>query len=136
MAGKIEFYDGTSWITTGNGTVTSVNGVATQTTTGGTATDPIIGLATTAVTAGSYTLLNGTVDSFGRLTSATNGVAVTSVTGTANQVTITGTAAAPIVGITTNPTIPGNAYMTIPLGTTAQRPVTPAAGMIRFNTSL
>ena len=34
-----------------------------------------------------------------------------------------------------NPIIPGTASLTVPIGTTAQRPATPIAGMIRYNST-
>lgn len=60
----------------------------------------------------------------------------TSILGTTNQINVSITAGVATVSIATNPIIPGNASVTIPTGTTAQRPATPAAGMFRFNTSL
>ena len=58
------------------------------------------------------------------------------ITGTANQITITdgtGVSGNPTIAIASNPIIPGTGSITIPSGTTAQRPGSPANGMTRLN---
>jgi hypothetical protein len=57
-------------------------------------------------------------------------IGVASVTGTTNQIAVTGTTSAPIVGLATNPTVPGTGSMVVPGGTAAQRVA--AAGALRF----
>ena len=58
--------------------------------------------------------------------------------GTANQITITngnGSAGNPTFAITTNPELPGVEGVTIPYGTTAERPAIPNNGELRYNTT-
>ncbi len=60
------------------------------------------------------------------------------MTGTANQISVTngdGTAGNPTFGLASDPIVPGNASLTIPIGTTGQQPVSPVNGMIRYNSS-
>lgn len=59
-----------------------------------------------------------------------------SILGTANQILVTVVNNVATISIAPNPIIPGNASITIPVGTTAQRPTVPTSGMIRFNTDL
>lgn len=71
---------------------------------------------------------------------ATTGLQLTRVfSGVANQISITnssGISGNPEFSIAPNPTVPGNEYIILPNGTTAQRPVTPVEGMVRYNTTL
>ena len=60
----------------------------------------------------------------------------TSILGTTNQIAVSVTAGLVTISIASNPVLPGTASVTIPTGTTVQRPVTPTTGMFRFNTSL
>lgn len=60
----------------------------------------------------------------------------TSILGTTNQITVSVTAGVATIALATNTVIPGTASVTIPTGTTAQRPSTPTAGMFRFNSDL
>lgn len=60
----------------------------------------------------------------------------TSILGTTNQITVSIVDGIATISLADNPIIPGTASITIPTGTTAQRPSSPTVGMIRFNTSL
>ena len=56
--------------------------------------------------------------------------------GTTNQITVTVTNGVATISLSSNPVLPGTASVTIPTGTTLQRPSTPTTGMLRLNTSL
>ena len=60
----------------------------------------------------------------------------TSILGTSNQINVSVAGGVATISLASNPVIPGTASITIPTGTTVQRPATPTAGMFRFNTSL
>lgn len=61
---------------------------------------------------------------------------VSSLTGTANQISVTGTLPAYTIGLSNNAILPGTESLTMPSGTTAQRPPVPVNGMLRYNTTL
>ena len=61
---------------------------------------------------------------------------IDSILGTPNQIVVSISNNVATIGLSTDPVLPGMGSVTIPTGTTAQRPVTPTAGMLRFNTSL
>ncbi|WP_192483172.1 MULTISPECIES: tail fiber domain-containing protein [Cysteiniphilum] len=66
-------------------------------------------------------------------------VALTGLVGTANQISINTVFGVPdklAIGLVDNPYFYGNESLKVPTGTTAQRPVSPVAGMQRFNTTL
>ena len=60
----------------------------------------------------------------------------TSILGTTNQIAVSVTNGVATISIANDPVIPGTGSITIPKGTTAQRPASAVAGMIRLNTSL
>ncbi len=62
----------------------------------------------------------------------TSAGAVTSLTGTSNEIAVSGSTGAITISMTNNPTLPGTAGVTLPQGNTAAR--AGAAGTIRFNT--
>lgn len=58
------------------------------------------------------------------------------ITGTADQIVVAdgdGASADPVVSLASNPIVPGNASLTMPAGTTAERPMG-VDGMVRYNT--
>jgi hypothetical protein len=59
---------------------------------------------------------------------------VTSVSGTAGQITVANGTTTPQISITTNPVLPGTGSVTVPAGGTAARSASPVNGMIRYNT--
>ena len=59
-----------------------------------------------------------------------------SVVGTTNQILVTMANNIATLSIAANPVLPGTASATLPGGTTAQRPLTLTAGMIRYNNGL
>ena len=70
---------------------------------------------------------------------ATNTWAQRTFAGVANQTSVsngTGVSGNVTVGIAPNVALPGTAGLTIPIGTTAQRPAIPTDGMFRYNSDL
>lgn len=143
-AGDLYKWDGASWVAAG---VSAATDVPYSNATSGltavnvqTAIDEVEGRVDTA--AASLTTLAPITALTGEGVVAITGAgtaALRTLTGTSDQITITdGNAAAgnPTIAITSNPIIPGTAHLTIPVGTTAQRPGSPTDGMVRRNTTL
>lgn len=65
-----------------------------------------------------------------------NNISSSSIIGTANQIIVTVNNNIATISIAPNPIIPGNAGITIPSGTTAERDPLALAGTLRFNTEI
>jgi hypothetical protein len=60
---------------------------------------------------------------------------VTSVSGTSNQITVANSSTTPQISIASNPQLPGTSNVLVPAGATADRPLSPANGMLRYSTT-
>ncbi len=75
---------------------------------------------------------------FMSVTTGTGALVSRSITGSANQIDVangSGLSANPQISISANPQFSGTSNARLPFGSTAQRPVTPLDGMIRYNTT-
>jgi hypothetical protein len=96
----------------------------------------VISGTTNAVTSWMLTSVVATVgtDSITFAKLAQSGIA--NILGTTAQIIVTIANGVATIRFDSNPVLPGTASVTIPTGTTVQRPSTLTAGMLRFNTSL
>mgnify|MGYP003336377372 CR=1 FL=1 len=72
---------------------------------------------------------------FGQLTMLGTGATIRQLVGATNEVTVSdgaGTSGNPTIAIASNPVLPGTGAMTVPKGTTAQRPIG-TNGQLRYN---
>jgi len=98
--------------------------------------DGIAGNPTLGLTGQVLNLANASFNGFMVLTSA-GSITSTTLVGTANQIGITNTNGVgnPVFSIADNAIFPGTGAVTVPIGTTGQRPTSPVSGMIRFDTT-
>jgi len=82
--------------------------------------------------------INSFASGFLSNTTGTGYTAARTMTGTANTITITngdGVSGNPTITIADNPSLPGNEKVTLPTGTTGERPSSPTQGEMRFNST-
>lgn len=138
--GKAEFYDGNGWSQVGTVfSITAGDGLD-----GGTITDTGTISLPDIATGGTYAYPSSIIiDDYGRVLTITAGTSapISKVSGTANEITVSGTSNITIA-LASDPVLPGNVtvnstgFLTLPVGTTAQRPSIPVIGMMRINTDL
>ena len=140
--GQILQYNGASWVNVplplGSGTVTSV--AALQPTSGFTISGSPITTSGTLTFALSNDLaaVEGLTGTGLAVRTAADTWSTRSIQGTTNEIVVSnnsGVVGNPTVSIAPDPVIPGTGAITIPDGTTADRPPLPTNGMIRFNTT-
>jgi hypothetical protein len=98
--------------------------------------DGIAGNPTLGLTGQVLNLANASFNGFMVLTSA-GSITSTTLVGTANQIGITNTNGVgnPVFSIADDAIFPGTGAVTVPIGTTGQRPSSPVSGMIRYDTT-
>lgn len=98
--------------------------------------DGIAGNPTLGLTGQVLNLANASFNGFMVLTSA-GAITSTTLTGTASQIGITNTNGVgnPVFSIADDAIFPGTGAITVPIGTTGQRPSSPVSGMIRYDTT-
>jgi len=87
----------------------------------------------TISTTGLLTLLAGTVGTGLLATAGGTTLTPVTITGDANEISVTNGNTSPVIGIADNPVIPGSASIQIPAGNTASRPATGVNGQLRYN---
>ena len=98
--------------------------------------DGIAGNPTLGLTGQVLNLANASFNGFMVLTSA-GAITSTTLVGTASQIGITNTNGVgnPVFSIADDAIFPGTGAITVPIGTTGQRPSSPVSGMIRYDTT-
>jgi len=71
------------------------------------------------------------------LMATAGGSTITPVTiaGTSNQIDVSNGNTLPVIGLASNPIIPGTESVTVPIGATGSRPTSAVNGMLRYNTT-